>query len=87
MKRVIFIISELNSGGTQKTVKHLIDKFYNDNFIVKIITFEKNKNYNLKLNKNSFSKINNNLISPSFTMSGPFGEKKGKINNFSKFSA
>ena len=44
MKRVIFIISELNSGGTQKTVKHLIDKFYNDNFIVKIITFEKNKN-------------------------------------------
>ena len=48
MKRVIFIISELNSGGTQKTVKHLIDKFYNDNFIVKIITFEKRKNYNLK---------------------------------------
>ena len=45
-----------------------------------------NKNYNLKLNKNSFSKINNNLISPSFTMSGPFGEKKGKINNFSKLS-
>ena len=33
MKRVIFIISELNSGGTQKTVKHLIDKFYYDNFI------------------------------------------------------
>ena len=48
MKRVIFIISELNSGGTQKTVKHLIDKFYNDNFIVKIITFEKKKIYNLK---------------------------------------
>ena len=47
MKRVIFIISELNSGGTQKTVKHLIDKFYNDNFIVKIITFEKKKIYNL----------------------------------------
>ena len=48
MKRVIFIISELNSGGTQKTVKHLIDKFYNDNFIVKIITFEKKKIYNFK---------------------------------------
>jgi len=58
MKRVIFIISELNSGGTQKTVKHLIDKFYNDNFIVKIITFEKKKNYNLKKKKIEYFNLN-----------------------------
>lgn len=64
MKKIIFIISELSEGGTQKTVKQLINKFYNDNFSINIITFEKKKNYkfikkNIKyfnLNKNYQSK-------------------------------
>ena len=63
MKTIIFIISELGSGGTQKTVKQLIEKFYNDNFIIKIITFERKKNYLFKKNKIEYFNLNANLES------------------------
>ena len=41
MKNIIFLISELSSGGTQKTVLKLIKRFSKDNFYIDILTFEK----------------------------------------------
>ena len=38
-KKIIFIISELNYGGTQKTVIKLIENLIKDNFFIDIITF------------------------------------------------
>lgn len=51
MKKIIFLISELNYGGTQKTVINLIEKFSKDNFFIDIITFEKKKKINFYNNK------------------------------------
>ena len=45
------MISELNYGGTQKTVINLIEKFSKDNFFIDIITFEKKKKINFYNNK------------------------------------
>lgn len=47
-KKIIFIISELSQGGTQKTVQQLISKCLIDSFEVCVITFEKEKKINLK---------------------------------------
>ena len=46
MKNIIFLISELSSGGTQKTVLKLIKRFSKDNFYIDILTFEKKKKIN-----------------------------------------
>ena len=50
-KRIIFLISELNYGGTQKTVIKLVEKLIKDNFFIDIVTFEKTKNEFLKNDK------------------------------------
>ena len=48
--------------------------------------FKVSRNFNLTLNKSSFSNVYSNLILPSFAMAGPFSEKKGIIKDFSKLS-
>ena len=47
-KKIIFIISELSQGGTQKTVQQLISKCLIDSFEVCVITFEKEKKNKFK---------------------------------------
>ena len=67
-KKIIFIISELNYGGTQKTVIKLIENLIKDNFFIDIITFEKTKKKffkNKKINYvplNLFTKSKNKLF-------------------------
>ena len=43
MKKIIFLVSELTYGGTQKTIIKLVKRFVKDGYFITILTFEKKK--------------------------------------------
>ena len=42
MKKIIFLVSELAYGGTQKTIIKLVKRFVKDGYFITILTFECN---------------------------------------------
>ena len=68
MKKIIFLVSELTYGGTQKTIIKLVKRFVKDGYFITILTFEKKKNYNFSNKKIEYIPLNllkdsNNLVS------------------------
>ena len=68
MKKIIFLVSDLTYGGTQKTIIKLVKRFVKDGYFITILTFEKKKNYNFSNKKIEYIPLNllkdsNNLVS------------------------